>query len=189
MKRVLVIAFLLVYISTIASPVRARTNQVQVSPSSAVTTSPAAPIDPEKEAAIRRLLELTGAKTMFEQTITTMTSLMQKSLMQANPDNPKVQELSNLIAQKLRDDMSTQYDELLKQLIPLYDKYYTKDDIDQIIQFDATPLGQKLLKVMPEIARESQTIGYQWGSKIGRDAVTKVLQEHPELRSVAAQPH
>jgi hypothetical protein len=165
------------------------TAQVTVSPPSASTPSATVAIDPAKEADIRKLLELTGAKAMFTQSVTTMTSLMQKSIVQANPDNPKVQELSNLLAAKLRDNISVQYGELLKLLIPLYDKYYTKDDLDQIIQFDQTPLGQKLLKVTPEISRESQTIGYQWGARIGRDAVAQVLQEHPELRGLGAQAH
>jgi uncharacterized protein len=83
--------------------------------------------------------------------------------------------------------MTGQYEDLLKRLIPVYDKYYTKEDVENIIQFYGTPLGQKLLKVSPDISRESQTIGYQWGSKIGRDAVAKVLQTHPDLQVVGAR--
>lgn len=190
MKSAFAVATLFFVVSLLALPTRARQSaqpQPQASYASAAVESPTPPIDPEKEADIRKLLELTGTKALFNQTIGNIMSLMQKSLMQANPDDPKGQMFANLIAQQLRGDMTGQYEALLERLIPLYDKYYTKEDIENIIQFYGSPLGQKLLKVSPDISRESQTIGYQWGSKIGRDAVAKVLQTHPDLQGMGAR--
>lgn len=190
MKSVYAVATLFLAVSSLALPARAQQSaqpQPQASSAPAASSNPASAIDPEKEADIRKLLELTGTKALFNQTIGNIMSLMQKSLMQANPDDPRGQMFANLIAQQLRGDMAGQYEDLLKRLIPVYDKYYTKEDIENIIQFYGTPLGQKLLKVTPDISRESQTIGYQWGSKIGRDAVAKVLQTHPDLQVVGAR--
>lgn len=195
MKNVFAFAVLFCALSTFTFPVRAQqaaSSFQSGAPSSSIGTpgmsaSPTSAIDPEKEADIRKLLELANTKAMFNQTIGTMMSLIQKSLLQANPDDPKAQMFSNLIAQQLRGDMASQYNELVNQLVPVYDKYYTKDDIEQIIQFYQSPIGQKLLKVTPDLSRETQTIGYQWGSKIGRDVVAKVLQQHPDLQGMGVR--
>jgi uncharacterized protein len=186
------IPFAVTVLICVASPFATSLRAQQTVPSPPQATSAPVPganagaIDPEKEADIRKLLELSNTKAMFNQTIGTMMSLIQKSLLQSNPDDPKAQMLANLIAQELRGDMTSQYDDLVSHLIPVYDKYYTKDDIEKIIQFYGTPIGQKLLKVTPDLTRELQTIGYQWGSKIGRDAFAKVLQTHPDLRGLSA---
>jgi len=195
MKNVFAIAVLVCALSSFVFPTHAQQvaapNQPQAlalsSGAAPATTSPSGAIDPEKEADIRKLLELANTKAMFNQTISTMMSLIQKSLLQSNPDDPKAQMFSNLIAQQLRGDMASQYNELVNQLVPIYDKYYTKDDIEQIIQFYQTPIGQKLLKVTPDLSRETQTIGFQWGTKIGRDVVAKVLQQHPDLQGMGAR--
>jgi hypothetical protein len=66
-------------------------------------------------------------------------------------------------------------------IIPIYDKYYSDDEIKQLIQLYQTPLGQKMLSVLPKVAAESQAAGMKWGEQIGRDSMMEVLAEHPEM--------
>src|SRR5260221_4285233 len=58
---------------------------------------------------------------------------------------------------KLLDDNmeSFPWDEMLQSMVPVYQKHFTKGDIDVIVAFYSAPTGQKLLKEMPEMMAES----------------------------------
>ena len=60
---------------------------------------------------------------------------------------------------------------------PLYDKYYTLDDLKAINAFYASPTGQKVLTSLPQIMQESMKIGQEWGAKIGAQAEEEIKQE------------
>jgi len=47
------------------------------------------------------------------------------------------------------------WDEMLQSMIPIYQKHFTKGDIDAIVAFYSAPTGQKLLKEMPQMLSES----------------------------------
>ena len=56
-------------------------------------------------------------------------------------------------AQQLRQALSI--DEILAQLVPVYDKYFTQEELSGLIKFYQSPLGRKLLQVTPLIMQES----------------------------------
>ena len=63
-------------------------------------------------------------------------------------------------------------EELTSLIIPIYDKNYSDEDINQLIQFYQSPLGKKVISSMPQIMQESMQAGQVWGEKIG----TKVVE-------------
>jgi len=71
----------------------------------------------------------------------------------------------------------TDYDDMLKAYIPLYDKYYTHDEIKQLITFYETPLGQKVVEVTPVLTQESMAIGQAWGERLGQEIVNELIKE------------
>jgi len=58
---------------------------------------------------------------------------------------------------RIMDDMlkSMPVDELLDLMVPVYQKHFTKADIDAMIAFYSTPTGEKILRDMPAIMQES----------------------------------
>ena len=52
-------------------------------------------------------------------------------------------------------------------IIPLYDKYFTLAEIQQLLDFYETDIGKKTIEVMPQLTQESIIIGQQWGESIG----------------------
>ena len=66
--------------------------------------------------------------------------------------------------------------ELLEKIIPLYDKYYTIEDLKAVNAFYGSPAGQKVLSTLPQIMQESMKIGQEWGAKIGKQAEEEVQQ-------------
>ena len=65
-------------------------------------------------------------------------------------------------------------DELVKLIIPLYDKHLTHPEIKELIKFYETPVGKKMIAVMPAITAESMQAGQQWGMDIAMRAKRKI---------------
>jgi uncharacterized protein len=58
---------------------------------------------------------------------------------------------------KMMDDSmkSFPWDEMLDSMVPVYQKHFTKGDVNALIAFYSTPTGQKLLRDMPAIMQEA----------------------------------
>jgi uncharacterized protein len=58
---------------------------------------------------------------------------------------------------KRTDEMlkSFPWDDLINSMVPVYQKHFTKGDIDALVTFYETPTGQKLQRELPEITAES----------------------------------
>jgi len=58
---------------------------------------------------------------------------------------------------KIMDDMLNDLplDELMQSMVPVYQKHFTKGDIDVLIAFYSAPTGQKMLREMPAIMAEA----------------------------------
>jgi hypothetical protein len=68
----------------------------------------------------------------------------------------------------------TSLNELTKMLVPVYSKYMTLEDLNELIKFYNTPTGKKYAKSTPLIMQESMQVGQQWGMKIGQDFEKKM---------------
>lgn len=52
------------------------------------------------------------------------------------------------------------------QVAGIYMESFTEEDIDAILAFYHTPVGERMLEKLPEITQKSMTLGQQWGMKI-----------------------
>lgn len=95
------------------------------------------------------------------------------------PQGEYREKLIDLFFAKFQSKISSA--QLLDLAIPIYDKYYTPEEIKGLIQFYETPLGQKLTSVQPKMSAELQDVGRKWGEGLGRDSMLEVFSEHPEL--------
>ncbi len=58
-------------------------------------------------------------------------------------------------------------DEFITLLIPVYDKYYTMDDLKAVNAFYSSPAGQHMVANMGPVAEDSRQIGEKYGMKLG----------------------
>jgi uncharacterized protein len=124
-----------------------------------------AEISVEKRKEVERMLRLTGMEKLTEQIKTQMISGL-KAQMKQVPET---------FWTKFQQKLDTR--ELLEKIIPLYDKYYTIEDLKAVNAFYESPTGQKVLSTLPQIMQESMKIGQEWGEKVGRQAAEEVEQE------------
>ena len=125
-------------------------------------------VTPEFRAAVERLMEVTKVEESTRKAADLMAVQMAQLTGEEDPeDTAQMQEVvSGLI------DVMTAEGGPMQQMIPVYAKYFTHDDILQMIAFYETPLGQKTIKVMPQIAGESAQVTMRW--------ITGVFQELQE---------
>lgn len=47
------------------------------------------------------------------------------------------------------------WDQMIQSMVPVYQKHFTKGEIDALVTFYSTPTGQKLLQEMPAVTAEA----------------------------------
>ena len=142
------------------------------SASSSVTTTPA--VDPAKEAEIRKLLELTGTVKMVNQMLDQMITNFKMHNSNVPPE----------FWDRFRQEIDI--NGLVDKIIPVYDKYYTMDDLKAVNAFYETPAGQKVIATNPLVMRESMVIGQNWGREVGFKIQTEMAEEKEKAAAAAA---
>jgi uncharacterized protein len=134
-------------------------------------------IDPTKEADIRALLELVGARDQVQDSVRQSAEQYREKLLATVPDNEKGQVFVNATINEY--EKRYDYDRVNEQLVALYDKHYSDNEIKSLLQFYGSPLGQKVATESPKIFREIQETTRTEGAKAVRDALQQVKQENP----------
>lgn len=151
------------------------------SPAGSSAAGTATGVDPAKEADIRHLLEITGAKSLTSQIMAGMKDNLKPVLTNSLPPGDYRAKLIDLFFDKFMARANAEFPKLLDAAVPIYDKYLSAEDIKGMIQFYQTPLGQKTLSVLPQITAAMQSQGQKLGEQIGRESMLEVLSEHPDL--------
>jgi hypothetical protein len=124
-----------------------------------------AEISSEKRKEVERMLRLTGMEKLMTQMKSQMIAAFQKQ-------SPTVsQDFWNRFDKKM--DMHG----LIEKIIPVYDKYYTLEDLKAVNAFYESPAGQKVLATLPQVMQESMKIGQEWGERIGKQAASEAEAE------------
>jgi uncharacterized protein len=136
-------------------------------------------IDPIKETDIRSLMELTGARDQIQEAVANSTEQYREKLIATVPNNEKGQAFVNAFA----DSYQKKFDvnQLTEQLVTIYDKHYTDDEIKNLLQFYGSPLGQKVAAESPKITREIQSASRNTGAKAAKDALQALKAQNPEI--------
>ncbi len=71
-----------------------------------------------------------------------------------------------------------------EKVIPIYDRHLSHEEIRGLIQFYETPLGRRLVKVLPQIMQESMAAGEEWGTERILEVLREMAEEFPELRQI-----
>ena len=103
---------------------------------------------------ITQLLTLTGARAIGLRTATQVLEMYKT----AHTDVPAE------VWQEIRHEAEGRVEEFVtERLVPIYDKHLSHEDIKGLIVFYESPLGKKLLQVMPVMSHESMLAGQAWG--------------------------
>jgi len=120
-------------------------------------------IEKEKEADIKRLLEIIQPRDRVNQQLSEVLTLMKLAM-------PNVPEKT---WQEVFTEVKFDSDSMQEIYVPIYDSHYTGEEIKQLIQLFQSPLGRKLQRSAQLIELEAMLRG----SAIGRELLKKVQEK------------
>ena len=180
-----VLALVIIYVGTFFLVIQgASQNSVQASPQgsepgNAVSRQANPSIDPAKEADIRSLMELVGARDLVQDGENAAIEQSREKLLATVPNNDKGQAFVNAFAASYQKKFDV--DQVTDQLVEFYDKHFTDDEIKGLLQFYGSPLGQKVAAEMPKISRETQAAIRTANAKAAKDALAELKRQNPEI--------
>ena len=121
-------------------------------------------ITPDKEKDIHTLLVLMGNSSIAEEMANSMVSISIAQEKKRYPNLPKNAEYA--LSQAIYDVVMRHVHELDAMTVPLYDKYYTHQDIKDLIVFFNTPAGKKYASVLMPMMQEIIPIAQNWAKKV-----------------------
>jgi hypothetical protein len=173
------LALIILYIAMFLVAIHSGSSvSVQAAPQTQGTRPAAASnIDPAKEADIRALLELVGARDQVQDSVTQIAEQYREKLLATVPHSDKGQQFVNTTI----SEYEKRYDvnRVNEQLVVLYDRHYSDDEIKGLLQFFGSPLGQKVAAESPKIFREIQEATRAEASKAVKDALQEAKQQNP----------
>jgi len=128
-----------------------------------------------KRHAILHLMDLTGANKM-ELSLGAFLSQQLFAVIDDREDQVPVEVYETIVEQSKRL-VAERLPEMLDDLVPIYHRHFTHDEIRQLIAFYRTDVGQKSLRALPRIIEESGVVGQQWGQVLGLELVQRVDRE------------
>ena len=136
-----------------------------------------ASLEPAKDADIRALLELVGARDQVQDSVRQSAEQYRERLLATVPGNEKGQMFVNTTIDEY--EKKYDFDRVNEQLILLYHQHYTAGEIKGLLQFYGSPLGQKVAAESPKIFREIQEATRAEAAKAVKDALQEAKQENP----------
>jgi uncharacterized protein len=130
-------------------------------------------IDPAKEADIRSLMDMVGARTMVREAAAQNAKEIRENLVATVPASDRGQRFVDAFAADYQKRFNP--DEVTGQLVGIYDKHFTDDELKGLMEFYGSPLGRKYAVEMPKITSEIQAANHAVSARVAKD----VLQDLP----------
>ena len=146
-----------------------------------VVSQPPAKPDPAKIAAIRHLLDLTEESKMADNYSGRISMQVRQAVSQKlTPD--KLQKFMVDFDAKFRASVTPE--QVVNAVIPIYANTFSLDEIQGIIKFYETPLGQKVVQTMPQVAQNEQQTGFNMEKDAALNTLQAMATDYPEISSI-----
>jgi len=98
-----------------------------------------------------------GVQAEQEQIKTVVHNMFHKALPDATPAERA--EFEDIVASEFKE-MFSDYpvEDVLRDMVPVYQSHFTESDLEQILAFYSSPVGQKVLKEMPAMTAEASRV-------------------------------
>ncbi|WP_238149767.1 DUF2059 domain-containing protein [Dyella jiangningensis] len=120
---------------------------------------------PASEAQVRQLMDVVGVGKMLSQMNYQAVTTMQQSL----PCVPAE------YWQGYMDANATQ--QFIGRLVPVYQKHFNADEMEGLLKFYRSPLGQKVINEMPTTMAEANQAGRQWSQERSDQMIAELKQK------------
>ncbi len=152
----------------------------------AVTPPAADKIDPAKEAAIRHLMDITETSKLGDSVSAYFESRVRSVISEAlGPE--RTTKFMETFSKNLEANVPPSV--VVDAMVPIYARAFSMEEIQGLVQFYESPLGQRIVKVMPKVEEDSQNAGLQIGNKATLATLQSMTGDYPELKQMMQDPN
>jgi hypothetical protein len=154
----------------------------------APATKPAPPsaekADPAKDAAIRHLMAITETDKLGDNISTYLTNQVRNVMSRSLPAD-RLPQFMDAFSQKFAAGAPSAA--VTTAAVSIYARAFSMEDIQGLIQFYESPLGQRVVKTLPQVAQESQSTGVQIEQNAAMKTLESMQDDYPELKPMLQQ--
>jgi hypothetical protein len=177
-----VLALIVIYIGAFLIATQG-SSQNTTQPAKQGVAAQTASIDPTKQAVLRSLMELVGARDSLQELASRGAEQFRENLTASVSDNDRGQKFVNAFVESYKAKFDA--DAATGQLEAIYDKHFTDDEIKGLLQFYGSPLGQKFAAEMPKINLETQAASRAFSTRIAKDVLQDLRKQYPGVAAHA----
>lgn len=130
---------------------------------------------PEAVAAAREIIEVTQAGNTLESMAMRLVEQLAPAFERANPGEGDL--IRKILEEAFVDTFARHQEQLVDSLVPVYTGNLTLEELEQLRDFYASPLGRKLIEVQPTVSEQAMRMGGRWGQKLGELAVVRAIEK------------
>lgn len=112
---------------------------------------------PASKADVEKYLDVMHTRDMMKTMMEAMSKQVHQIFAEQMKKDPGMTPEVEARVNKMMDDIikSMPVDDLIDAMIPVYQRHFTKGNIDDLLAFYSTPTGQKIIKELPLITAEA----------------------------------
>lgn len=136
-------------------------------------------LDPAKDAAVRHMLDITGVSKEGEAIAAEWTDRVKGGVSRVVPPDQLPKFMDTFTA---KFNASAPPSAITDAMVAIYARHFSLEDIQGITKFYESPVGQRMVKEMPDVSREAQTAGMQMDQKIAIEVLRGMSEEYPQIK-------
>jgi hypothetical protein len=130
----------------------------------------------DKLTVIRELIEVTGEQIDRSEFSKAFIQQMLSVLRAKAPTLPD--RVTTIVTEEATSQAAEELDNevLQHKIYPIYANYFTLEELEQIVEFNRSPVGQKAKQVMPNLLQQSMNAANQWSEQMAPKLSSRVLK-------------
>lgn len=178
---------------SIAIPVMAQTAPPAAPPAKPAAEAPARPapsrlesvtpmlpekVDPAKETAVRHLMDITQESKLGDNISGALSMNVRAAAKRGMPDD-RLQKFMVDFDQKFRESMPSS--KVVDAIVPIYAKTFSLEEINGLIQFYESPLGQHVVQALGQVSHDSQEVAATMEKEAALKTLGTMTADYPEI--------
>ena len=140
-----------------------------------------------KEELAKQIAEMSLSREGWNEMMAKITDDTEAALLAQIPDEKRREHLRKVYRTAMRE-MAIPYEEIIDLQLAMFVKYYSASELQELQKFYKTALGQKMLRVMPEMTRDVSAAMNQKIQSGMQQAMQKAFSEAGSFEQGAAAP-
>jgi uncharacterized protein len=136
-------------------------------------------LDPAKDAAIRHLMNITQTAKLGDDISAYLTNQVRGIMSRSLPAD-RLPKFMDAFSQKFAAGAPSAA--VTTAAVTIYARAFSMEDIQGLIQFYESPLGQRVVKQLPQVSQESQSAGVQIEQNAAMVTLESMQDDYPELK-------